>query len=485
MQIQELEIRTGMDRATIRFYEKEGLVVPERQANGYRSYSACDFQLLMKIKLLRQLGVSLTSIKELQQGSAEFSAVLAEQIKFLEQRIQQDNRAKTICQEMQENGVEFQSLDSSYYLKRLQSSETGQEKPYQEELEVEVHPVRRYIARLLDKLLVVAIMEFIFVVLFRIRPFSDILFTVVQYLAYFTAVPIEAVLLHYFGTTPGKLVMGIRIENVNGGKLDFWSALYRSFGVLKDGCGFYIPGWELWKLYKSYNTASVGVRNLWDEDSEIIYTDWKPVQKVAVGMLVGIITVLFWVNITDVIMPSNRKENITLKEFVENFRDYEKMFEFENTYYLTQEGSWEKNAGDGVEIIIHGDLEHVRKPFEYTYQNGYLQSVRFQDEWDDAGFMDLIPSYCISAMYAVVGSRPDVTYHNLSQMEEMLNTNFYDELIGKSQEGIYSDSFQIADVRFSFNAVIEGEAFVSTDGMLVPVDDSIVSYRFDFLLEII
>ena len=36
MKIQELESRTGLDRATIRFYEQEGLVVPQRNPeNGF------------------------------------------------------------------------------------------------------------------------------------------------------------------------------------------------------------------------------------------------------------------------------------------------------------------------------------------------------------------------------------------------------------------------------------------------------------------
>ena len=49
MRIQELECCTGLDRATIRFYEKENLIHPQRSENGYRSYSSEDAQELMKI----------------------------------------------------------------------------------------------------------------------------------------------------------------------------------------------------------------------------------------------------------------------------------------------------------------------------------------------------------------------------------------------------------------------------------------------------
>ena len=55
MQINELEMKTGLDRATIRFYEKEGMITPIRKENGYRDYSEEDQQHLLKIKLLRSL----------------------------------------------------------------------------------------------------------------------------------------------------------------------------------------------------------------------------------------------------------------------------------------------------------------------------------------------------------------------------------------------------------------------------------------------
>ena len=37
MTIKELEERTGMTRANIRYYEQEGLLAPARKENGYRS----------------------------------------------------------------------------------------------------------------------------------------------------------------------------------------------------------------------------------------------------------------------------------------------------------------------------------------------------------------------------------------------------------------------------------------------------------------
>lgn len=83
MRINDLERRTGLDRATIRYYEKEGLITPTRQENGYRDYSDDDREQLLKIKLLRQLGMSLDRIRNLQQGSEDFQSALTNQLKVL------------------------------------------------------------------------------------------------------------------------------------------------------------------------------------------------------------------------------------------------------------------------------------------------------------------------------------------------------------------------------------------------------------------
>ena len=116
MQILELETRSGLDRATIRHYEKEGLISPIRQSNGYRDYSDADLQHLQKIKLLRQLGMSLEKIRHLQQGSEVFASALSEQLQTLDTCMVTYQRARAICQEMLDNHTSYESMDAeSYY----------------------------------------------------------------------------------------------------------------------------------------------------------------------------------------------------------------------------------------------------------------------------------------------------------------------------------------------------------------------------------
>ena len=90
MLIQELEQKTGLDRPTIRYYEKEGLICPTRAENGYRQYADSDVENLLRIKLMRQLGISIGKIKDLQYGAEDFSAVISAQIVVLKSQIERD-----------------------------------------------------------------------------------------------------------------------------------------------------------------------------------------------------------------------------------------------------------------------------------------------------------------------------------------------------------------------------------------------------------
>ena len=85
MTIKELETSLGMTRANIRFYEQEGFLTPERGANNYRIYSEEDVETLRKIKLLRQLGLPLETIKQVQKGELGLDTALARRQHTLEE----------------------------------------------------------------------------------------------------------------------------------------------------------------------------------------------------------------------------------------------------------------------------------------------------------------------------------------------------------------------------------------------------------------
>jgi|SRR5690606_38888845 len=66
MRIAELERRSGMSRHTLRYYEKEGLLLEvTRSGNRYRHYPEEAVQRVMMVRQLKELGFSLQEIRDL------------------------------------------------------------------------------------------------------------------------------------------------------------------------------------------------------------------------------------------------------------------------------------------------------------------------------------------------------------------------------------------------------------------------------------
>ena len=311
MLIYELERNTGLDRATIRYYEKEGFIAPKRLENGYRDYSADDQNHLLKIRLLRQLGMPLDRIRELQQGSADFYAAMTEQIRTLDAQIQTAEKAKQICTEMRNACSGYDTLDAGYYLSMLAEplSPMAPEKryPFREKSAQEgYHPVRRFVARLLDYNLIRLVLYILVIIVLRIRPHTNLMSNLVIYASIFLAVPILAVMLHQWGTTPGKWIMGIEISHITGVRLSLYQALVREWSALHYGYGFGIPIWSYWQQYKSYKLTADRKRMPWDTEieSEYQYCPWGKQKKAQLALALVLISVIsFWCTNETIFQP--------------------------------------------------------------------------------------------------------------------------------------------------------------------------------------
>ena len=123
MTIKEVEKLCNMERATLRLYEQQGLISPRRRENGYREYSQEDVQQLLRIKLLRALGVSLEEIGEIKGGARSLSQALKENVRRLESREQTLARVREVCRSIEETGISFADLDAPRYLAQLEVPE--------------------------------------------------------------------------------------------------------------------------------------------------------------------------------------------------------------------------------------------------------------------------------------------------------------------------------------------------------------------------
>lgn len=466
MLIQDVERQTGLDRATIRYYEKENLVVPIREENGYRIYQEHDVALLLKIKLLRQLGVSLFKIKNLQQGSADFAEVLEEQIGILENRIKDDTRARLVCLEMRRDGVLYPDLDAQYYLQMLSSAPLRIGRSFSEPLERERHPWRRYFARYLDYRIIAAILNLIFIVILRIRPVSSNTITILSYAANFSAVPVLAILLHYWGTTPGKWAMGIRLESIHGGKLSGGEALYREGKILWHGLGLFIPVLEIWREYRSYRQEMDGIAQPWNEDTELIYEAWTSRRKWAAVLLLVVSFSLSLYAGFDAAMPTHRGNKITLAEFAENYNDYASVPYAQNAIILGDDGKWVKQIAESPEEMMP----------EFVYkldENGNISSIIYENSFKTTYPIYILPEHCKTAILTSVGSVKGSQYKDIISIDEVLETQWYSKLPQNGGDG--DGSIQLGDVTIDWKSKIENCKFI-TYGTLFAADDSVLSY---------
>ncbi|GIM92929.1 MerR family transcriptional regulator [Paractinoplanes toevensis] len=63
MLIGELASRAGTSTRTLRYYEEQGLVRPQRDSNGYRQYDDAELRVVHEIRSLLAVGFGLDDIK--------------------------------------------------------------------------------------------------------------------------------------------------------------------------------------------------------------------------------------------------------------------------------------------------------------------------------------------------------------------------------------------------------------------------------------
>lgn len=123
MNIKEAEEETGITRQNIRFYEKKGLIRPERnQENDYRQYSMEDIQRLKTIKMLRKLDFSVEDIKEVLEGGIDFSQAVRRQLDSLKERKRELSVQIDFLEKIEREGADLSSQER--YLKQMEQEES-------------------------------------------------------------------------------------------------------------------------------------------------------------------------------------------------------------------------------------------------------------------------------------------------------------------------------------------------------------------------
>lgn len=113
MTIKEAAEYVGITSDNIRFYEKEGLIKPERTLkNNYRNYSEEDVETLRKIKILRMIGITVADIKKLLENQEAFIEVIEKRRCEIKETTKDLREMDQVCQFILKEEMKFEELDS-------------------------------------------------------------------------------------------------------------------------------------------------------------------------------------------------------------------------------------------------------------------------------------------------------------------------------------------------------------------------------------
>ncbi|MEE3497174.1 MAG: MerR family transcriptional regulator [Butyrivibrio sp.] len=123
MTIKEVEEILEVSRATIRFYEKEGLITPQREGNRYRDYSDADVEKLKKIIIFRKVGLSVSDIADLFDGTIAADSVFEDTLKNLREQMKELQGSINLCKKIKDDSPEIDSFNPEIYWNYIDEEE--------------------------------------------------------------------------------------------------------------------------------------------------------------------------------------------------------------------------------------------------------------------------------------------------------------------------------------------------------------------------
>lgn len=118
MNINELEKMTGITKQNIRFYEKKGLLNPERNLiNNYREYTQEDVKTLQTIKMLRKLDMPIEDVRRILSEEVQVGSAMQKHLEELTKKKSELEACISICKSLCH--AELKTLDVDEVLSEM------------------------------------------------------------------------------------------------------------------------------------------------------------------------------------------------------------------------------------------------------------------------------------------------------------------------------------------------------------------------------
>jgi len=123
MKINEVEKLLEIPKATIRYYEEEGLIKPARTETGYREYNEDDIRTLKMVIVLRKIGVAIPDIRSLLDDKVNLNDVLNSTMSDLEKQKSELSAAMRMCGELLANNETIGTFDAEKHFEEIREME--------------------------------------------------------------------------------------------------------------------------------------------------------------------------------------------------------------------------------------------------------------------------------------------------------------------------------------------------------------------------
>lgn len=105
---------------TLRYYDQRGLLVPRRNASGYRIYGPSEVKRLQHILLLRSCGMALSAIERVLDGeSCDLAVILSNHLDMLRRQSSQLEKSIAIVQNAIAGLEEFEAMNDTQKFEQL------------------------------------------------------------------------------------------------------------------------------------------------------------------------------------------------------------------------------------------------------------------------------------------------------------------------------------------------------------------------------
>jgi uncharacterized RDD family membrane protein YckC len=323
------------------------------------------------------------------QKKTTLSFLLKNQIRYLESETEDVLYAKSLCESIVSEGATFETLDAEKHLVSIEDVTSKSSSEYFNvdfEIPHVFEPIRRFAARTLDMALYGTLIVFLnYFIRGEYSPTDSLSYTFQNILTILVMIMIlEPIQLKLFKRTFGKWIMGLYIENLNGSPLSYEDAFRRTLHVLVRGMGLLIPLADLISLGSSFDKLRKGEILSWDRGLAYRMKDRKIYRYLIAFVL------FFFISISVIIIPflQNVPPNtgaLTVEEFSENFRYYQKLHDMDfDNYVMNNFGKWEeKEADDRLEYLP----DAVKYPhFRFRMNDHIVKEVNFSVTYEDNPF---------------------------------------------------------------------------------------------------